>query len=158
MAASAWRVPGRTKRNLGRGTIVLHTGVFKMSLHRSSASAVLAGSLSVGGISAWQQVIAELTNGVGNYTKGGKSVPAAKWSTGVSNKVLKFYYTTGGIVFTGSGAALNNIRYAVVRMSGATTSSGSLVCYAALSTAMFTINSGNTLTILPATNGVFQLA
>jgi hypothetical protein len=82
-----------------------------------------------------------------------------KWTLGVSNLVYKFGYTTAGLVFTASGAALNNIRYALIRKSSGSTTSGFPLCYCSLSSAAFTISSPNTLTILPAaTTTVFTLA
>jgi hypothetical protein len=73
--------------------------------------------------------------------------------------VYKFGYTTAGLVFTASGAALNNIRYALIRKSSGSTTSGFPLCYCSLSSAAFTISSPNTLTILPASvTTVFTLA
>jgi hypothetical protein len=44
------------------------------------------------------------------------------------------------------------VRYAVIYASG-----GNLLAWAELSTAPFTITSGNTLTITPSANGIFEL-
>jgi hypothetical protein len=70
---------------------------------------------------------------------------------------MKFTYTTAGIIFTASGAALNNIKYALLRNSTGA-GAGKVLCYCTLSTAAFTITSGNTLTITPHSSGVFTLA
>ena len=79
------------------------------------------------------------------------------WTTGVSTKQLKFSYSTVGLVFTASGANLNNIKYAVIRTSSGA-GAGKVLCFCTLSTAAFSIVSPNTLTILPAATGVFTLA
>ena len=156
MAASAWKVFGLAKRSLGRGEFTLHTGVFRMALHTTAASAVLSTMRSIGvAISAWASIGNQISVR-GGYQSSGRTVPVPKWSTGAANSTLKFYYTATGIIFTASGSALNNVRYAVIRNStGAAV--GRPLCYAALSTAQFTIASGNTLTILPHANGVFAL-
>jgi len=157
MAASAWKVTGRAKRALGRGLFTLHTGVFKMALCLTGASALLSQSKSVGGISVWSQISAQQISVRGGYQNRGRTIPGTKWSTGANNSTLKFYYTTIGIIFTASNSALNNVRYAVIRNSTGATD-GLILCYAALSTAAFTITSPNTLTVLPAATGVFTLA
>jgi hypothetical protein len=69
---------------------------------------------------------------------------------------MKFSYTTTGVIVTASAGPLTNVRYAVIRTSTAA-ADGVPICYAALSTAQFTVASPNTLTILPAATGVFTL-
>lgn len=156
MAAGTWKVFGLAKRALGRGALTLHTGVFRMALHKTSASANLSTMRSIGvAITAWGSIGSQISVR-GGYQSSGRTVPACKWSTGANNSTLKFYYTTTGIVFTASGSALNNVRYAVIRNSTGA-GNGVPICYAALSTAQFNVTSPNTLTILPAANGVFQL-
>lgn len=154
--ATAWKVLGKAKRNIGRGSFTLHTGTYRMALCRASASALLSQSKSVGGISVWASISGTEISARGGYAANGRSVPNIKWSTGATQSTLKFYYTATGIIFTASNSALNNIKYAVIRNStGAGT--GLLLCYSQLSTSPFTISSPNTLTILPAANGVFSL-
>lgn len=154
MAASAWKITGRAKRKLGRGDFTLHTGVFRMALHRTSASQLLSRSRSVGGISVWSQLVGQISVR-GGYQSSGRSIPGFKWSTGANNSTLKFYWTTTGIVFTASGSALNNIRYAVIRNSTGA-GDGAVLAYAALSSSQFSISSGNTLSVLPnSTGGAF---
>lgn len=156
MAASAWKVFGLAKRSLGRGEFTLHTGVFRMALHTTAASANLSQMRSIGStISAWGSIGSQISVR-GGYQSSGRSVPAFKWSTGANNSTLKFYYTATGIIFTASGSSLVNVRYAVIRNSTGA-GNGRPLCYAALSTAQFTITSPNTLTILPAATGVFAL-
>lgn len=153
MAAQAWKIYAAAKRKIGRGELTLHTGVFRMALFRNSASATIT---SLSAISVKSSVAGEIS-ATGGYTSGGKSVPAAYWTVGVSALQLKFSYTTAGLVFTASGAALNNIRYALIFKS-ASAGGGPALCYASLSSGNFSISSPNTLTILPAATGVFTLA
>ena len=154
MAAQAWKIFAAAKKKIGNGSLTLHTGVFKMSLHRNSASGTIT-SLST--ISIFSSIVGEIS-AVGGYAAGGRAVPAAIWTLGASALQYKFSYTTGGLVFTASGATLANIRYALIRKSSGSTTSGFPLCYCSLSSANFSITSPNTLTILPASQGVFTLA
>lgn len=153
MAAQAWKIYASAKRHIGRGELTLHTGVFKMSLHRNSASGTIT-SLSTNSI--FSSILAEIS-ATGGYAAGGRAVPAAIWTLGASATQLKFSYTTAGLVFTASGASLSNIRYALIRKSVGSVTSGYCLCYCSLSSASFTITTPNTLTILPAATGVFTM-
>lgn len=154
MAAGPWKVYARAKRAIGAGNITLGAGVFKMQLFRPSASAVL---LSLSTLSLNSSVPGEIS-AVGGYVAGGRNlVPATgQWTAGTSTQQMEFRYSTIGLVFTASGASLSNIKYALIRNS---TSSGvgRVLCFCTLSTAAFTVTSPNTLTITPASTGVFTL-
>jgi len=153
MAAGTWKVFGRAKKYIGNGTITLGAGVFKMSLHRASASAAL---LLLSTRSTFASIPGEIS-ARGGYVAGGRNlVPATGSWVSVSAKAMKFAYSTVGLVFTASGSALNNIKYAVIRNSTGA-GAGKLLCFCTLSTAAFTVTSPNTLTIAPAANGVFTL-
>lgn len=153
MAAGTWKVFGKAKKYIGNGTITLGAGVFKMSLHRASASAAL---LQLSTRSTFASIPGEIS-ARGGYVAGGRNLLPATGSWGsVSAKAMKFYYSTVGLVFTASGSALNNIKYAVIRNSTGA-GAGKLLCFCTLSTAAFTVTSPNTLTIAPAANGVFTL-
>lgn len=155
MAAGTWKIYAKAKKLIGAGTITLGAGVFKMQLHRTSASATIL-VLSTRSTNA---SIAGEISATGGYVAGGRNLgPAtAKWTVGTSAKQYKFTYTTAGLVFTAVAAALNNIRYAIIRNSTGA-GAGKVLCFCTLSTAAFTVATGNTLTIAPATTGVFTLA
>lgn len=155
MAAGTWKIYAKAKKLIGAGTITLGAGVFKMALHRTSASAAI---LVLSTRSTWASIPGEIS-AVGGYVLGGRNLlPAtAQWTVGVSAKQYKFTYTTAGLVFTASGASLSNIKYAVIRNSTGA-NAGKVLCFCTLSTAAFTITSPNTLTILPASTGIFVLA
>lgn len=156
MAAQAWKLYASAKKKIGNGTIDLGSGIFKMSLHRNSASGTIT-SLST--ITIFSSVVAEIS-ARGGYAAGGRTLPPAtgKWTVGSSALQYKFTYTTAGLVFTASNSDLNNIRYALIHSSAGAVTSGHVLCYCSLSSANFTITSPNTLTILPAATGVFTLA
>lgn len=129
-----------------------------MSLHRTSASTniiVLSTRDKFSSIGSEVSVH-------GGYAAGGRTIlrGAAQvyWTVGVSAKQQKFTYSTIGLVFTASGSALNNVRFALIHLSSGAVTSGFVLCFCSLSSAQFTISSPNTLTILPAATGCFVLA
>lgn len=150
MGATAWKLFYRAKRNLGKAAISIDTGAtLKLSLHATAASANLVGSA----VSIFSSIGSEIPAAAG-YTAGGKALPNVKWT--ISGSTMKFTFSATGLAFTATGSALSTIRYAVIRTSlGAT--SGRVICYCALSTTQFDLASPNTLTIIPATGGVFTL-
>lgn len=163
-AVGSWKLYTRAKRLIGTGGnamtaggVTLGVGVFKMSLHRASASANIL-KISNGGISTFASVPGEISP-LGGYAAGGRNLlPAAGlWAVGASTKAMKFSWSTVGLVFTASGASLKNIKYALIRTSSGA-GAGKVLCYCTLSTAAFSIVSPNTLTILPAATGAFTLA
>lgn len=157
MAAGTWKIYAKAKKYIGAGTITLGAGVFKMALLRTSASALGIQTLSTR--STWASISGTEISARGGYAAGGRNLlPAtSQWTVGASAKQYKFTYSTVGLVFTASGSALNNIRFAVIRNSTGA-GAGKLLCFCTLSSAAFTISSPNTLTILPAATGVFTLA
>jgi len=152
MAASAWQLYNSAKSHIGNGTITLGAGVFKMVLAQAASNASTF-TLSVFG---------SLTNEVaaaGGYVAGGRNlVPAtAQWVQGASAKQQKFTMSSIGLAFTASGASIVDIKYAIIRNSVSSAASGKLLCWCQLSSANFTVASPNTLTVLPATTGIFTL-
>jgi hypothetical protein len=156
MAAQAWKIYAEAKRKIGTGAMALGAGAFRMSLHKSSASGKIT-SLST--ISIFSSVGSEIA-AAGGYPAGGKQLlPATgRWTIGPDILTMKFTYTAAGLVFTANGADLVGIRYALIHKSANAVTSGPVLCYCSLSSAAFTINNGNQLTILPATTGVFTLS
>ena len=151
MAASAWQLYNSAKSHIGNGTITLGAGVFKMVLAKAASNASTF-TLSVFG---------SLTNEVaaaGGYVAGGRDLlPATgKWIQGASAKQQQFTISSVGLAFTASGASIVDIKYAIIRNSTGTTA-GKLLCWCQLSSANFTVASPNTLTVLPATTGIFTL-
>jgi len=155
MAIGTWKIYAKAKQYMGNGTITLGAGVFKMSLHRTAASANI-------NVLSTRSTFASIGNEIsarGGYAVGGRNlVPTTgQWVVGASAKQYKFTMSSIGIVYTASGSNLNQIRYALIRNSTGTTA-GKVLCYCSLSSAEFNITSPNTLTILPAATGIFTLA
>lgn len=155
MAAGTWKIYAKAKKYIGAGTITLGAGIFRMQLHRASASAAI---LVLSTRSTNASIVGEIS-ATGGYVTGGRTIlPATgKWTVGASAKQYKFTYTTAGLVFTASGANLTNIKYALIRNSTGA-GAGKVLCFCTLSSAQFTVTSGNTLTITPNASGVFTLA
>jgi len=145
MAASAWFIFNKAKEYIGDGTIDLDTDNFRMTLHTSAA----ALSTNAASITSFGSVGSEVASGNG-YSTSGKAISAVTWATGASAGEMRFDSTA--LVWTATGGNIANVRYAVVWASG-----GNLLCWASLSTAQFTVTSGNTLTITPSANGYFEL-
>lgn len=144
MAATAWRIYAKAKEYLGDGTIQLGTNGFKMALFAS-------GNASTVTLSAYSQLTGEIGTS-GGYASGGEFLNPSAGTWTLSGSTVKFSYSTVGITFTASGGPLTDVKYAVIYQSG-----GELLCWSRLSSAQFTVADPNTLTILPATNGVFTL-
>ena len=154
MAAGAWAIYATAKENIGDGGIDLDAGIFKMSLHRTSSSGSIDG---LSAVAIFSDIGTEIS-AVGGYAAGGRTMAGVVWTVGASAKQIKFSYQSAGLVFTASGASLSTIKYALIHYSVGATTSGPVLCFSTLSTVAFTIASPNTLTILPASTGVFTLA
>jgi hypothetical protein len=148
MAASAFTIFKTAKGFIGDGTIDLDTDAFKIAFFTS------ATTLSAGIASTYTQLnsVATQVAAAGGYPAGGESLTSVVWTTGTSAGQHKF--DAADYVLTASGSQIVNIRYAVVHEVG----SGKLLCYAALTTAQFTLAAGNTLTVTMPAAGVFTLA
>jgi len=151
MAASAWQLYNEAKKYIGNGNITLGAGKFYMQLHTSASNA------STFTLSVNSQVDNQVA-AAGGYVAGGRLlVPeTGQWVQGLSAKQQKFTMSSIGLAFTASGAAIANIKFAVIRNSTGS-GAGKLLCWCKLSTSQFTVASPNTLTVLPATTGIFTL-
>lgn len=150
MAASAWVIYNTFKRYMADGTCDLDGDTFVMGLYTSASNAATA-TLSTRG-----SLTNEVTSANG-YVAGGKTMTGVTWSTGASAGEMRFDATAN--IWSASGGTISNIRYAVIYDATTGTSAGNrkLVAYSALSTSQFSVTDGNTLTITPSANGIFEL-
>ena len=136
MAASAWEFYNSFKSHLGLGNIDLSgTGTtFKMRLFKSASNAATATLVSAG----------QLTNEIDSsaYPAKGNAL-TVNWSVKTTTSTYSWIAAT--VVFTASGTAINNIKYAVI----ATQTASILVCWSQLTTAEFNVTAGNELIIEP---------
>ena len=123
----------------------LHSVGFYLSLHTS------AGSVNVNNaaLSTYASLASEVASGNG-YTTGGASVTSRTWASVATDK---YRFDSTAVVWTATGGAIANIKYAVVYQSG-----GKLVCFSKLTTSQFTLAQDNTLTVTPSASGIFELA
>lgn len=143
MAASAWQLYNRAKKYIGNGTIVLGTTALKMKLTTSASNA------STFTLSTFASITGEIS-ARGGYVTGGRALASLAWTVGASAKQMMFDFAD--LVFTASGSALNNVKFAVIGTSGA-----KALGWSKLSTSQFTVTSPNTLTVQINAAGMFTL-
>lgn len=143
MAAGAWNFYNLFKKYMANGTIDLDTHNFWLSLHTSASNA------STATLSTFASVTGEIADGNG-YSTSGKVLSAVTWTAGASASEYRFDCTAR--IWSASGGNIANVKFAVLRNSA-----GKLVAWSKLSTSQFTVSSGNTLTITPSANGIFEL-
>lgn len=143
MAASAWAFYNSFKEFMADGTIDLDTHNFWMSLHTSASNA------ATNTLSTFASVTGEIPDGNG-YSTSGKVLSGVTWGNGASASEKRWDATAR--IWSATGGNISAIKYAVIRNSA-----GKLVCRSQLSTAQFSVTTGNTLTITPSANGIFEL-
>jgi hypothetical protein len=146
MAAGAWTVYNESKKYLGNATLNLSTPK-RISLHTSASNANTAT------LSVFSELTSEVTSGFG-YSSSGKALTTVRWTTGASAGQMMF--DADDVVWTGTGGAIANIKFAVIsNTSGG--AAGKLLCRSQLTTAQFTLASGNTLTLQMNSAGILTL-
>ncbi len=145
-AVGAWTFYNEFKKYLGAGDAQMDNQ-FRISLFTSASNAATAT------LSTISEVTNEVTEANG-YSSSGKAL-VESWGTGAS--ASEFRFNASPVVWTATGGSISNIKFAVIWQSGASAGARKLVCYSQLSTAQFTVTIGNTLTITPSANGIFEL-
>lgn len=143
MAASAFLFYNEAKKYIGNGTIVLGTSVLKLKLTTSASNA------STFTLSTFASVTGEIGTS-GGYVANGKALATMAWTVGASAKQYKF--DADDLIWTATGGPLTNVKFGVIGISG-----GKALCWSKLSTAQFTVTTGNTLTIQFNASGIFTL-
>lgn len=139
MAVGNYTVYNEAKKYIA-SSLNLATDVLYSALYKSTSN---ASTYTLSNIS-------ELTNVVNaaGYT-GAKALTGVLLTAGASAKQIKF--TSDNPVFTASAANITSIMYEVIYASG-----GKVLAWCKLSTAVFSVTSGNALTINRPANGVFN--
>lgn len=146
MAAGAWTVYNEAKKYIGNATLNLSTAK-RISLHTSASN---AATLT---LSIFSELTGEVASGNG-YSTSGKALATIAWTQGASAGSYKF--DADDVVWTGTGGSIANIKFAVIsNTSGG--ASGKLLCRSTLTSAQFTLASGNTLTIAMNSAGILTL-
>lgn len=144
MAATAWAIYTKAKKNIGLGAaldLTTSTPNFKIALFGS-------GSNASGAYSTYASLTDEATGAGTAYVSGGKVLGGKIWT--VSGPNVKF--DVSDVIFTACGSALNGVKYAVIYQSG-----GKLLCWSKLTINQINVTAGNTLTITMAAAGVFVM-
>lgn len=143
MAALAWKFYNSAKKYLMNGTIDLDGDNFRMTLHTTATNVTDATLSSKGSLGS------EVTEANG-YSSSGKQLSGVTWTAGASASEFRFDATA--LIWTASGGTIASVKLAAIWASG-----GQLLCYASLSSGAFDITDGNTLTVTPSANGIFEL-
>jgi hypothetical protein len=150
MAASAWVIFNKFREYVMDNTIDIDGDAFKLELFLSGSNALTTT------LSTESQVTNPLASTSG-HPAGGKSLTAKTWATGASAGVMRFDSTEK--IFSAVTVALSDVRFAVIydRTTGTSDGDSKLVMACELSTAGFDVTVGNTLTVTPSANGLFEL-
>ena len=146
MAAGTWTLYNRARRKLVDGTIDLDTSVLRCRIFKGQAAA----SVSLSTLSLLSQI--GTTNQVANmsdYTLSAVAITAIAGSA--THK-----FTGNNLVITASGGDAASAQFAAVYQS-LSAGGGHMLMWCKLSTAAFTVTSGNTLTINTPANGFFVI-
>jgi hypothetical protein len=145
LAVGAWTFYNKFRKNLGIAAINLAGAPNIRLMLFTSASNAATLTISTRG-----SLTSEVANAVG-YATSGQICSTHTYTAGASAGQMRF--NINAKQWKASGGNIISIKFAVLVVSG-----GKLICYSQLSTAQFTLTSGNTLTITPAATGVFNLA
>ena len=145
MAASAFTLYNAAKRAMMRGLMDLDTDTLRGYLHKSTSNASTTALV----------LYSSATNPVsgGGYT-GAKTLTHPTSTVRASGDAAVFDVTS--FVYTASAADVTSIMYLIIAASN-TTGGNQVLCWSKLSTGVFSVTSGNTLTITPNTAGIFTL-
>lgn len=147
MAAGAWALYNEAKKYLLTGDIDLNAATLRMTLHTSASNANTAT------LSTFGSVTNELADGNG-YSTSGK---ALTYTFTVGASASEYRLDATAIIWTATGGSLSNVKFAVIWQTGASAGARKLLCRSQLSTSQFTVTIGNTLTITPDANGIFEI-
>lgn len=148
MAAGAWTFYNKAKLHIGDGNIDLDTSSFRMSLYTSASNAATDTLSTIGSVNN------EVTEQFG-YSSSGKPLTGVTWAQGASATEMRF--NCAATQWAAAGGNIQNVKYAVIWQVGASAGARKLLCRSTLSASQFNVTSGNTLTITPSANGIFEL-
>ena len=144
MAATAFKLYNEAKKYIGSADLDLNGATFKLKLCTSASN---AETLT---LSTLASVTGEIS-ATGGYAANGKALASVTWTAGANAST--FAFDAADVIFTASGATLNNIKYAVIGISG-----GKALCWSKLTATQFQLATGNTLTVAFNASGIFTLA
>ena len=151
MSVQAFKFYKQAKHWIGAATINLRTGTFDLHLYKSTSN-FATNTLSTYG---------SLTNQIasaGGYKLSGKNLAGIAWTAGTSAGQQKFNFTAMSL--SASSNITSILAYVIVARTGASgkDAANKLLGYASLTSAVFSVSSGNKLVLTPPSTGIFTLA
>lgn len=148
MSVQAFKFYKKAKKYIS-GTIALGSTAFALHLFKSTSN-FATNTLST---------LGSLTNQIasaGNYKLSGRAMTKT-WSDGASAGVKRLNFTA--LSLSASANITSILAYVVVAQTGSSAKDGAnkLLGYASLTSAVFTVSSGNKLVLSPSANGLFEL-
>jgi len=144
MAAGNFTLYNSAKRKLQTADIDLNAGIFKARLYKGQAAASVSAAHAISTIAGLGT-----TNACANCSD--KALAAFSVAALTSANGLTQRFTSTDLVFTATGGNIASAQYMVIWESAG----GELLGWVKLSTAAFSVTSGNTLTVYAPTNGWF---
>jgi hypothetical protein len=148
MAAGPWTLYNEAKKYIGGAEIDLDGANYRMSIFTSASNANTAT------LSTYSELTNEVAEQFG-YSSSGKPLTGVTWAIGDSASEYRFDSTA--VVWTATGGAIANAKFAVIWKSGASAGARKLLARCQLSSSQFTIGINGTLTVTPSVNGIFEL-
>lgn len=145
MAAGTWTLYDKCRKKLVNGTMDLNAGAWRMRMFKGAAAA----SVSVSTLSLLSQI------GTTNKTQNMSSYPLVTFTVTAIAGSATHKFTAANIVATASGGD-SSVQYAVLYNS-LSAGGGHVLAWCKLSSAAFTVTSGNTLTVTTPANGFFVI-
>ena len=142
MAATAWRIYNEAKKYLLTADLDLNATTVRVKIASGAKAAVISDYT--------RSTFASLSHITTNLKTAIKSLPGILVTAGASAKEIKFDSTA--FIFSASGGTVTSIMYAVIGISD-----GKALAWCKLSTGVFSLSAGNTLTITPNASGIFTL-
>jgi hypothetical protein len=142
MAASKWQIYNEAKKYLLKADLDLDSTAVRVKLLSGAKAATVSDYT--------RSTFASLTHITTNLKTAIKSLPGLIVTAGASAKAIKFDSTA--FIFSASGGTVTSIQYAVIGISN-----GKCLAWCKLSSAVFSLSAGNTLTITPNASGIFTL-
>jgi len=142
MAAGNFTLYNSAKRKLQTADIDLNAGVYKARLYKGQAAASVSNANGVSTIAGI---------GTSNACANCSDKSLAAFSVGALAGSATQRFTSTDLVFTATGGNIGSAQYMVIWESAG----GELLGWVKLSTAAFSVTTGNTLTVYNPTNGWF---
>lgn len=151
MAVQAFKFYNQAKHWIGRATINLGTATFDLHLYKSTSN------FATKTLSTFGSLTNQVASG-GNYKLSGKALTGIAWTAGASAGQQKWSFTA--LSLSANANITSILAYVIVARTGASgkDAANKLLGFASLTSAVFSVSSGNKLTLTPPAGGLFTMA